>query len=82
MRTRFPPLLDSHAHPPNPFLPIYQAVKYLERVLEISKEIGDYVGDADAYGTIADIYTDMGEFEKAAEYYDRYISRMGTEGPV
>jgi hypothetical protein len=24
----------------------------------------------------ADIYTDMGEFEKAAVYYDKYISRM------
>ena len=34
-------------------------------------------GDADAYGTIADCYTDMGEFEKAASYYDRYIERLG-----
>lgn len=59
-----------------------QAIKYLERVLEISSEIGDHVGDADAYGTIADCFTDMGEFEKAAEYYDRYISRMDTDGPV
>jgi hypothetical protein len=30
-----------------------QAVKHLERVLEISREIRDFVGDADAYGTIA-----------------------------
>lgn len=59
-----------------------QAIKYLERVLEISDEVGDHVGDADAYGTIADCYTDMGEFEKAAEFYDRYISRMDTDGPV
>lgn len=30
-------------------------------------------GDADAYGTIADCYTDLDEFEKAAAYYDKYI---------
>lgn len=28
-------------------------MKHLERVLEISREIRDFVGDADAYGTIA-----------------------------
>jgi tetratricopeptide (TPR) repeat protein len=59
-----------------------QAIKYLERVLEISTETGDHVGDADAYGVIADIYTDIGEFEKAAEYYDKYISQMNTDGPL
>jgi tetratricopeptide (TPR) repeat protein len=59
-----------------------QAIKYLHRVLEISDETGDHVGDADAYGTIADCYTDMGEFEKAAEFYDRYISRMNSDGSV
>ena len=30
-----------------------QAVKHLEHVLYISREIRDFVGDADAYGTIA-----------------------------
>lgn len=59
-----------------------QSIEYLERVLEISREIGDHVGDADAYGTIADIYTEMGEFEKAAEFYDKYIGKMAVEGPV
>lgn len=59
-----------------------QVIKYLERVLEISTETGDHVGDADAYGVIADIYTDIGEFEKAAEYYDKYISQMNTDGPL
>eukprot|EP00210_Caulerpa_lentillifera_P005303 g5067.t1 len=58
------------------------AIKHLECVLEISDETDDHVGDSDAYGTIADIYTELGEFEKAAEYYDKYISRMNTDGPV
>ncbi|KAL6776212.1 FLU1 [Auxenochlorella protothecoides x Auxenochlorella symbiontica] len=57
-----------------------QAVKHLLRVLEISRDMGDFVGDADAYGTIADIYTDIGEFEHAAEYYDKYIARMDNTG--
>eukprot|EP00798_Chlamydomonas_sp_ICE-L_P022006 gene22006-29065_t len=30
------------------------AISYLEMVLTISAEIGEYTGDADAYGTIAD----------------------------
>lgn len=40
------------------------------------------MGDADAYGTIADLYTALGDFERAAKYYDLYISRMSTDGPV
>lgn len=43
------------------------AISHLQRVLEISTEMGDHVGDADAYGTIADIYTDMGDFDAAAK---------------
>jgi hypothetical protein len=39
-------------------------------------------GDADAYGTIADCYTDMGDLEKAGVYYDKYIERMNKDGPV
>jgi len=58
------------------------AIKHLERVLALSRATRDHVGDADAFGTIADLYTELGAFEKAAEYYDRYISRMATDGPV
>jgi len=58
------------------------AIRHLEQVLEISRDIDDHIGDADAYGTIADVYTDLGEFEKAAMYYDKYISTMNTDGPV
>ena len=53
------------------------AIGHLERVLELSREMGEYTGDADAYGVIADCYTDLGEFERAAEMYDKYIAAMG-----
>ncbi len=42
------------------------AISHLKQVLKISEEMRDHVGDADAYGTIADIYTDMGDFDAAA----------------
>ena len=57
-----------------------QAIKYLQAVLAISAELQEYTGDADAYGSIADIYADMGEFEKAATYYDNYINKMQEDG--
>jgi hypothetical protein len=39
-------------------------------------------GDADAYGTIADCYTDLDQFEQAAAFYDKYIQCMNKDGPV
>eukprot|EP00892_Ulva_mutabilis_P012268 jgi/Ulvmu1/9413/UM051_0041.1 len=57
-----------------------KAIKYLKQVLEISEQMKEYTGDADAYGSIADIYADMGEFEKAATYYDSYINKMQEDG--
>lgn len=57
-----------------------QAIKHLQAVLAISSELNEYTGDADAYGSIADIYADMGEFEKAAEFYDNYINKMQEDG--
>jgi hypothetical protein len=51
------------------------AVNHLQRVLEISGEMGDHVGDADAFGTIADIYTDMGDLESV-----RYLAMPTHRG--
>lgn len=58
------------------------AISHLQRVLAISQSVGDYTGDADAYGTMADCYTDLGEFDQAAIFYDKYIDRMSSDGPV
>ena len=54
------------------------AIGHLQRVLEVSIEMREFTGDADAYGTIADCYTDLGEFEKAAAFYDKYINAMNS----
>ena len=56
------------------------AIKYLKQVLELSEQMQEFTGDADAYGSIADIYADMGDFDEAAKYYDQYIGRMQTDG--
>merc|ERR1719214_105183 len=56
-----------------------KALNHLERVLEISSEMGDTTGESDACGTIADIYTEMGELEEAAHYYDKYIQMMSDD---
>jgi len=59
-----------------------KAISYLERVLELSKVVGDNLGDADAYGVIADCYTELDDYGTAAEYYDKYIDAMNRDGPV
>ena len=28
-------------------------------------------------GVVADLYTDIGDFDKAAEYYDLYLAEIG-----
>lgn len=49
------------------------ALRHFERALELSRELNDFTGDADAYGTAADCYSDLGKTDKAKEYYNKYI---------
>ena len=54
---------------------LYQdAIGNHKRVLELSAASGERSGDTDALGAIADCYTELGDLECAAKYYDRYIS--------
>lgn len=55
------------------------AISYHHRVLELSQEMQDFTGDSDALGTIADLYTELGDLETAGEYYDKYLSVLGKE---
>eukprot|EP00898_Chlorokybus_atmophyticus_P003613 jgi/Chlat1/4252/Chrsp27S04320 len=45
-------------------------------VLRLSNELDDHTGDSDAYGAIADMYTELNDLENAAKYYDLYIKTM------
>eukprot|EP00475_Leptophrys_vorax_P003801 TRINITY_DN12219_c0_g1_i1.p1 TRINITY_DN12219_c0_g1~~TRINITY_DN12219_c0_g1_i1.p1 ORF type:complete len:174 (+),score=8.79 TRINITY_DN12219_c0_g1_i1:36-524(+) len=53
-----------------------EAINYHQMVLDKSMETGEHSGDTEAYGAIADCYTELGDMEKAAFFYDRYISRL------
>nr|GLL33224.1 protein FLUORESCENT IN BLUE LIGHT, chloroplastic-like isoform X1 [Ipomoea trifida] len=56
-----------------------EAIKYHSMVLEISAREGEDSGNTEAYGAIADCYTELGDLERAANYYDQYIARLETD---
>ncbi|CAL9078421.1 unnamed protein product [Musa textilis] len=47
-----------------------EAIKYHSMVLDISKKAGEDSGITEAYGAIADCYTELGELERAGKFYD------------
>jgi tetratricopeptide (TPR) repeat protein len=53
-----------------------EAMRYYSKVLELSKETGEDSGCTEAYGAIADCYAELGDLERAAKVYDKYISRL------
>ncbi|XP_073034101.1 protein FLUORESCENT IN BLUE LIGHT, chloroplastic-like isoform X1 [Primulina eburnea] len=55
------------------------AIKYHLMVLEISQREGEESGNTEAYGAIADCYTELGDLERAAKYYDQYIARLQSD---
>ena len=56
-----------------------EAIKYHSMVLSISKMTGEDSGVTEAYGAIADCYTEVGELEKAGKFYDEYIARLEND---
>ncbi|PNX75441.1 protein FLUORESCENT IN BLUE LIGHT chloroplastic-like [Trifolium pratense] len=54
----------------------WDAVKYHSMVLSISEREGEDSGSTEAFGAIADCYTELGDLEKAGQYYDKYIARL------
>lgn len=56
-----------------------EAIKYHSMVLAISEKAKEHTGDTEAYGAIADCYTELGDLETAAKYYDKYIERLETD---
>eukprot|EP00951_Prasinocladus_malaysianus_P046745 scaffold647909_cov47-Prasinocladus_malaysianus.AAC.2 len=57
------------------------SLKCLEKVLLVSIAMEEYSGDADVCGEIADMYTQIGDLEQAAEYYDRYLAAISNGLP-
>jgi tetratricopeptide (TPR) repeat protein len=55
------------------------AITDLQAVLDISKAMGEFTGDTDALGAIADLYTELGDLERAGSYYDQYIAALRGE---
>ncbi|XP_020232201.1 protein FLUORESCENT IN BLUE LIGHT, chloroplastic [Cajanus cajan] len=53
-----------------------EAIKYHLMVLAISEREGEDSGNTEAFGAIADCYTELGELEKAGQFYDKYIARL------
>ena len=53
-----------------------EAMRQYTKVLELSKETVEDSGCTEAYGAIADCYTELGDLERAAKIYDKYISRL------
>ncbi|KAI0492401.1 hypothetical protein KFK09_026672 [Dendrobium nobile] len=53
-----------------------EAIKYHSKVLEIASKVGEDSGATEAYGAIADCYTELGDLEKAGKFYDKYIARL------
>ncbi|KAG9443678.1 hypothetical protein H6P81_015018 [Aristolochia fimbriata] len=56
-----------------------EAIKYHSMVLKISERAGEDSGNTEAYGAIADCYTELGDLEQAGKFYDKYISRLETD---
>lgn len=56
-----------------------EAIKYHTKVLDISKQTGEDSGSTEAYGAIADCYTELGDLERAGKFYDKYISRLESD---
>ena len=53
-----------------------EAMSWYYKVLELSKETVEDSGCTEAYGAIADCYAELGDLERAAKLYDKYISRL------
>ncbi|KAK7275556.1 hypothetical protein RIF29_16675 [Crotalaria pallida] len=52
------------------------AIKYHSMVLAISEREGEDSGNTEAFGAIADCYTELGDLEKAGHFYDKYIAML------
>ncbi|KAL4419602.1 hypothetical protein ABPG77_001656 [Micractinium sp. CCAP 211/92] len=55
------------------------ALRDLHRSLSLSQQLGETAGDADTYGEMGDVLTELGDLESAGKYYDLCISAIQSE---
>eukprot|EP00249_Psilotum_nudum_P013982 c24606_g1_i1 orf=315-1181(-) len=53
-----------------------EAITFHSMVLELSQRMGEVSGNTEALGSIADCYCELGDFDSAQKYYNRYIDRL------
>ncbi|XP_019430397.1 PREDICTED: protein FLUORESCENT IN BLUE LIGHT, chloroplastic-like isoform X2 [Lupinus angustifolius] len=52
------------------------AIKYHSMVLAVSEREGEDSGNTEAFGAIGDCYTELGDLEKAGQFYDKHIDML------
>ncbi|CAL0307889.1 unnamed protein product [Lupinus luteus] len=52
------------------------AIKYHSLVLAISEREGEDSGNTEAFGAIGDCYTELGDLDKAGQFYDKHIDML------
>jgi len=57
------------------------AIKYYLKAEKLTEKRGDAIeyDMRDLYNAIADVYADMGDTDKALDYYDKYLAVIGTD---
>ena len=50
-----------------------KAIEYHEKDLKVAKEVGDRVGEGNAYGSLGSAYRSLGDFRKAIEYHEKHL---------
>ena len=53
-----------------------KAVEFYQKALNIAQEVGGRAGEGRTYSNLGSAYNCLGEFDKAAEFQQKYERRM------
>ena len=57
-------------------------IKYRKKPLKIADKIGNRGGESKCYGNLGSVYDDLGNFEKAIEYYEKSLKIAKEIGDI